>query len=42
MGDVILSPIEKIEYPVKVEISPLSLFNGTLGRGGLGGDGGAK
>jgi hypothetical protein len=41
MGDVILSPIEKIEYPVKVEFSPLSLFNGTLG-GGLGGDGGAK
>jgi len=41
MGDVILSPIEKIEYPVKGDFSSLSLFNEILG-GGLGGDGGAK
>jgi hypothetical protein len=33
MGDVILTPVERIEYPVKIEFSSFSLFNGTLGGG---------
>jgi hypothetical protein len=41
MGDVILSPIEKIESPVKGNFSSLPLFNEILG-GGLRGDGGVK
>jgi hypothetical protein len=34
MGDVILSPVERIEYPVKIEFSPSSFFdmNGTMRR----------
>ena len=37
MKDVILSPVEEIGYPMKIEISPFSFNNGTLGGGISGG-----
>lgn len=43
MGDVILSPVEVIDYPVKVEFSSFSFnINGTVGKEGGRMDGGSK
>jgi hypothetical protein len=39
MGDVILSPVERIEYPVKIEFSSLPFFNMNGMNGTLGGVG---
>jgi hypothetical protein len=40
MGDVVLSPVEVIDYPVRVEFSSFPFnINGTLGREGGGMDG---
>jgi 2-phospho-L-lactate guanylyltransferase (CobY/MobA/RfbA family) len=37
MGDVVLSPVERIEYPVKIDFSSVFFnINGT--KGGIGGE----